>query len=236
MPRQKIKKTAARMSLELDPTPDILAELGRKKGDRLLIGFAAETENLIEKRPPQTGIEELRHGGGQPGDQEATGFESDENEVVLVLRTGETIPLPRAPKREIADRIFDQVLKLRLALHAANEPGPTSPTSGVLSGSRRSKRSITPLPHPNVTLPANPQPPIPVVHFPTLDPRRIAAYRSSRTSAIAAAAVCTRRATRLSSARAMSKPGWCSSAKARARTRMRRACRSWAARANCSRR
>src|ERR1700691_6058987 len=43
---QKIKKTAARISLELDPTPDILAELGRKKGDRLLIGFAAETQHL----------------------------------------------------------------------------------------------------------------------------------------------------------------------------------------------
>ncbi len=43
-PRQKEKKTAARLSLELDPTPDILAELGAKKGDRLLVGFAAETE------------------------------------------------------------------------------------------------------------------------------------------------------------------------------------------------
>ena len=43
VPAQKVKKTAARISLELDPTPDILAELGRKKGDRLLIGFAAET-------------------------------------------------------------------------------------------------------------------------------------------------------------------------------------------------
>jgi phosphopantothenoylcysteine decarboxylase/phosphopantothenate--cysteine ligase len=51
--------------------------------------------------------------------QEGTGFESDQNEVVLVLRTGEAIPLSRAPKREIADRIFDQVLKLRLSLHAA---------------------------------------------------------------------------------------------------------------------
>ena len=50
VPQQKIKKTATRLSLELDPTPDILAEFGRKKGDRLLIGFAAETENLIEKR------------------------------------------------------------------------------------------------------------------------------------------------------------------------------------------
>ena len=47
VPAQKVKKTAARLSLELDPTPDILAELGRKKGDRLLIGFAAETQNLV---------------------------------------------------------------------------------------------------------------------------------------------------------------------------------------------
>jgi len=49
-----------------------------------------------------------------------SGFESDENEVTLVSRTGETIPLPRASKRDIADRIFDQVLRLRLALHAAD--------------------------------------------------------------------------------------------------------------------
>jgi phosphopantothenoylcysteine decarboxylase/phosphopantothenate--cysteine ligase len=48
------------------------------------------------------------------------GFESDENEVVLTLRTGEIIALPRASKRAIADRIFDEVLNLRLALHAAN--------------------------------------------------------------------------------------------------------------------
>ena len=49
VPEQKRKKTATRLSLELDPTPDILAELGQKKGDRMLIGFAAETENLIEE-------------------------------------------------------------------------------------------------------------------------------------------------------------------------------------------
>jgi phosphopantothenoylcysteine synthetase/decarboxylase len=49
-----------------------------------------------------------------------TGFESDQNEVVLVLRTGETLPLARASKREIAGRIFDELLKLRLALHAAH--------------------------------------------------------------------------------------------------------------------
>jgi phosphopantothenoylcysteine decarboxylase / phosphopantothenate---cysteine ligase len=119
IPRNKIKKTAMRMSLDLDPTPDILAELGKKKGDRLLIGFAAETENLIESARQKLESKNCDMVVANLVNQEATGFESDENEVVLVLRTGETIPLSRAPKRQIADRIFDQVLKLRLAVHAA---------------------------------------------------------------------------------------------------------------------
>jgi phosphopantothenoylcysteine decarboxylase/phosphopantothenate--cysteine ligase len=119
VPRSKIKKTAMRMSLDLDPTPDILAELGKKKGDRLLIGFAAETENLVDSARQKLESKNCDMVVANLVNQEATGFESDENEVVLVLSTGETIPLSRAPKREIADRIFDQVLKLRLALHAA---------------------------------------------------------------------------------------------------------------------
>ena len=119
VPRHKIKKTAMRMSLDLDPTPDSLAELGRKKGDRLMIGFAAETENLIESARQKLESKNCDMVVANLVNQEATGFEADENEVVLVLSTGETIPLSRAPKRQIADRIFDQVLKLRLALHAA---------------------------------------------------------------------------------------------------------------------
>jgi phosphopantothenoylcysteine decarboxylase/phosphopantothenate--cysteine ligase len=119
VPRHKIKKTAMRMSLDLDPTLDILAELGRKKGDRLLIGFAAETENLIESARQKLASKNCDMVVANLVNQEATGFEADDNEVVLVLSTGETIPLSRAPKRVIADRIFDQVLKLRLALHAA---------------------------------------------------------------------------------------------------------------------
>jgi phosphopantothenoylcysteine decarboxylase/phosphopantothenate--cysteine ligase len=84
VPPNKIKKTAARLSLELEPTPDILAELGAKKGGR-----------------------------------EGTGFESDTNEVILALSTGEMVQIPKASKREVAGRIFDEALKLRLALHAA---------------------------------------------------------------------------------------------------------------------
>jgi phosphopantothenoylcysteine decarboxylase/phosphopantothenate--cysteine ligase len=119
VPQHKVKKTATRMSLELDPTPDILAELGQKKGDRLLIGFAAETENLTEGARGKLISKNCDMVVANLVGHDGTGFESDENEAVLVLRTGETLALPRAPKREMADRIFDQVTKLRLALHAA---------------------------------------------------------------------------------------------------------------------
>jgi phosphopantothenoylcysteine decarboxylase/phosphopantothenate--cysteine ligase len=118
-PHQKVKKTAARMSLELDPTPDILAELGRKKGDRLLVGFAAETENLIEEARRKMQSKNCDMVVANLVSQPGIGFESDDNEVTLVLRTGETIPVERASKIIVAHRIFDEMMKLRLALHSA---------------------------------------------------------------------------------------------------------------------
>src|SRR6266481_6427208 len=119
VPKQKLKKTAVRMALELEPTPDILAELGQRKGDRILIGFAAETENLVAEARRKLESKNCDMVVANLVNQEGTGFDADENEVVLVLRTGETVTVSRAPKREIAGRIFDQVQKLRLALHAS---------------------------------------------------------------------------------------------------------------------
>ncbi len=120
IPRQKRKKTATRLSLELDPTPDILAELGQKKGDRLLIGFAAETENLMEeaRRKMTTKkcdmlIANLVSGSG-------LGFESDRNEVDILSRSGQTVHAGPADKSEIAERILDQVAMLRLNLQAVD--------------------------------------------------------------------------------------------------------------------
>jgi phosphopantothenoylcysteine decarboxylase/phosphopantothenate--cysteine ligase len=101
VPDQKVKKTAARVSLELDPTPDILAELGRKKGDRLLIGFAAETQNLQQEARRKLESKNCDMVVGNLVGATDSGFESDQNEVILVLRTGDSIALPRAPKREI---------------------------------------------------------------------------------------------------------------------------------------
>jgi phosphopantothenoylcysteine decarboxylase/phosphopantothenate--cysteine ligase len=119
VPKQKVKKTAARWSLELAPTPDILAELGQKKGDRLLVGFAAETDNLLAEARRKMETKNCDMVAGNLVNQEGIGFDSNENEMVLTMRTGETVKLPRAAKAEIAGQILDHVLKLRLALHAA---------------------------------------------------------------------------------------------------------------------
>lgn len=118
-PKRKVKKTAARLSLELDPTPDILAELGRIKGDRLLVGFAAETENLEEEARRKLEAKNCDMVVANLVSEEGRGFESDENEVVLALRTGEMIPVPRAAKTIVAQRIFDEIIKLRLAIHSS---------------------------------------------------------------------------------------------------------------------
>ncbi len=111
--KEKIKKTSARIALELDPTPDILAELGRKRGDRLLIGFAAETGNLREEARRKLESKKcdmiVANLVGGPD----SGFESDQNEVLLALRNGEFIEIPKMTKREVADEILTHAIELK---------------------------------------------------------------------------------------------------------------------------
>lgn len=119
VPTHKVKKTATRLSIDLDPTVDILAECGRKKENRLLIGFAAETEDLVRHARRKLESKNCDMVVANLVAQEGSGFESDDNEVTLVLRTGETVAVPKAPKPAIAVRIWDEVVRLRLALNSA---------------------------------------------------------------------------------------------------------------------
>jgi phosphopantothenoylcysteine decarboxylase/phosphopantothenate--cysteine ligase len=121
VPQQKLKKTAARMSLELDPTPDILAELGQRKDDRLLVGFAAETQNLLEESRRKMLTKNCDMVVGNLVNQDGTGFESDRNEVVIVTRSGQTTHVGPADKSEVAERILDQIATLRLSLRHVDQ-------------------------------------------------------------------------------------------------------------------
>jgi phosphopantothenoylcysteine decarboxylase / phosphopantothenate---cysteine ligase len=113
VPGEKMKKTGHRVTLDLDPTPDILAECGKKKGDRFLVGFAAETENLIEYARTKLEKKNCDIVVANLVSREGTGFDADDNEVTLVLRSGENIPVSKAAKTEIARRILDEIVRLR---------------------------------------------------------------------------------------------------------------------------
>ena len=118
VPKQKLKKTATRLSLELDPTPDILAEVGQRKGDRLLIGFAAETQNLAEEARRKLLSKRCDMVvANLVGDN--LGFEADMNEVDMITQTGRTVHAGPASKREIAEKILDQIVSLRLSARTA---------------------------------------------------------------------------------------------------------------------
>jgi phosphopantothenoylcysteine decarboxylase/phosphopantothenate--cysteine ligase len=109
---RKIKRGLSRMTLELEPTPDILAGLAPEKGTRVLVGFAAETQDLAAHAR-----EKLRAKGvdmivANDVTQKGAGFDVDTNVATLFLRNGGEIPLPCMTKLELADRILDQVVDL----------------------------------------------------------------------------------------------------------------------------
>lgn len=114
-PQHKMKKTAGRLALELDPTPDILAEVGERKGHRLLIGFAAETDHLIDEARRKMQAKNCDMMVANFVNRDGLGFDSDRNEVEMITPAGETVHAGPAEKKEIAERILDEAVKLRRA-------------------------------------------------------------------------------------------------------------------------
>jgi phosphopantothenoylcysteine decarboxylase/phosphopantothenate--cysteine ligase len=108
----KIKKTAAPQSLALVPTTDILRTLGEAKDGRFLIGFAAETEGLLENARKKRREKHLDLMVANDVSGAETGFGVEENAAVLIDDRGET-ELPRMPKRELAERIWDRVAEMK---------------------------------------------------------------------------------------------------------------------------
>jgi phosphopantothenoylcysteine decarboxylase / phosphopantothenate---cysteine ligase len=109
----KIKRGDRRFTLELEPTPDILAELGREKGSRVLVGFAAETDRVAENARGKLSRKGADMIVANDVTQEGAGFDTDTNIVTLYLRDGRDVPLPKMSKLDVANRILDQVLEIQ---------------------------------------------------------------------------------------------------------------------------
>ena len=105
----KVKKEDAVLSIALERNPDILAELGAAKGNRVLVGFAAETRDLLANAQQKVSQKALDLIVANDVSDPAIGFASDHNRVRLIDAAGRIDPLPVMSKRALAEAILDRV-------------------------------------------------------------------------------------------------------------------------------
>ncbi len=111
--KQKVKKQDASLTVKLKTTPDILLELGQKKEDRILVGFAAETQSLVKNARAKLEKKNLDLIVANDVSRKEIGFQSDSNQVKMIGKDGNISALPLLPKRVLAHRVLDQIVILR---------------------------------------------------------------------------------------------------------------------------
>ena len=114
----KLKKRDGPTRLELVRTPDILLSLGASKGGRFLVGFAAETNAVVENARKKRAEKRLDLMVANDVSGEGAGFESERNAATLIDELGEVVA-PLSSKRELAERIWDRVAEIRRARGAS---------------------------------------------------------------------------------------------------------------------
>jgi phosphopantothenoylcysteine decarboxylase / phosphopantothenate---cysteine ligase len=112
---QKIKRAKGELTLRLAPNPDILARLGSRPGSRVLVGFAAETQDLIANARRKLDAKGVHLMVANDVTAEGAGFDVDTNVVTVLDRDGGVERLPQMSKDEVASAILDRVVKLRIA-------------------------------------------------------------------------------------------------------------------------
>jgi phosphopantothenoylcysteine decarboxylase/phosphopantothenate--cysteine ligase len=114
-PSEKMKRGHGRVNLELESTPDILTDITRDKGDRIIVGFAAETDHVAEHARAKLQSKKADLIVANDVTAEGAGFDQDTNIITLYSRDGSEKAFPRMPKIDAAHRVLDRVLELRRA-------------------------------------------------------------------------------------------------------------------------
>jgi len=107
---KKIKKKEE-FTIELEATKDILKSLGKEKDGYFLVGFAAETDNVIEYAKEKIKIKNLDMIVANDVSDKNIGFGSDDNAVCIITKSGRTVKSDILKKTDIAHKIFDEILK-----------------------------------------------------------------------------------------------------------------------------
>jgi len=110
---EKIKRNKEPLTIHLEPTTDILAEVARNKGGRIVVGFAAETTSVAENARKKLAAKNADLIVANDVTAEGAGFDLDTNVVTLFSRDGRDLALPKLTKSEVAQRILDEVVRLR---------------------------------------------------------------------------------------------------------------------------
>jgi phosphopantothenoylcysteine decarboxylase/phosphopantothenate--cysteine ligase len=110
---KKIKHGKDAIELRLEPNPDILRELGENKNGKVLIGFAAETDDLIANAAKKLSGKNLDMIVANNVAEVGSGFDGDTNIATILDRTGATLALPLMSKDDLANRILDHYLTLK---------------------------------------------------------------------------------------------------------------------------
>ena len=110
---RKIKRAKGPLELRLEPNPDILKELGAQKNGKLVVGFAAETEELTTNATKKLRAKNLDMIVANDVTQEGSGFDGDTNIATIIDRSGASFSLPLMSKSELADRIYDHLVSLK---------------------------------------------------------------------------------------------------------------------------
>jgi phosphopantothenoylcysteine decarboxylase/phosphopantothenate--cysteine ligase len=101
------------LTLELAPNPDILKEIAARRGSRFIVGFAAETDDVRAHAAAKLSAKGVDLLVVNDVSKRGIGFDSDDNEVVLLDRWGGAMELPRRSKLRVAEAVLDRVLELR---------------------------------------------------------------------------------------------------------------------------
>ena len=115
---EKVKKGDTPLVISLEPTADILADMARNKGEKIVVGFAAETERVAENARKKLAAKNADLIVANDVTAEGAGFDHDTNIVTLFSRDGRDLALPKMTKSEVAERILDEVVRLRSVLRA----------------------------------------------------------------------------------------------------------------------
>jgi phosphopantothenoylcysteine decarboxylase / phosphopantothenate---cysteine ligase len=114
----KIKKTDAGLTVQLEPTVDILQEMALAKGDKFIVGFAAETADVAQNARKKLAAKNLDLIVANDVSAEGAGFDHDTNVVSLYYKDSRDVVLPKMSKADVAQRVLDEIVRLRGALRS----------------------------------------------------------------------------------------------------------------------